>query len=431
MRNNRSNFIRLGYLLLFVLELGLISFWRTPSWKGMMNPIWLLLISLCICILPFIHISGKKITKGPSPIYATAGLMGLCALLLGFLIPGLQAIYLKYPIEVAQSDIIPQIDVMLRRFFVEGVTPYQKITEFGYEMFSPYMPLHWGPFIITETLGVDHRWLPFSLYALVSLWLAFRISRLDIHLGWKVVCVSLPALLYWNMMTHMDTIFGHTIEPLIMAYYMFLCLSLSSKSVVIRALGLMFCLLSRYSVVFWVPLWLWVIWKKEGLKPAIWVAGLAGMGVLFLYVIPFLLPDPSIISQGLAHHQLVTNTAWTFEGWYHGSGKPLILTWGTGLGIYFFDYWPGEVLDRLSAIQRTQLIVSILSVIAMALVFTKGKWRMTTPLFLMLSLKLYLSIFYYLNALPFVYYIMVPVSLSMVLLPFLMEHEQGVNQTSS
>ncbi|MEM8897593.1 MAG: hypothetical protein AAGC85_05785 [Bacteroidota bacterium] len=430
MRNYLSNFIRLGYLLLFVLELGLISFWRKHEWVGENNPVYLFVISMLIGVLPFLHLRKNQIPFTKDPPYVGIILMLLTAGLMCLRIPDLKIIFETYPIEVAQSDIIPQIDVMLRRFFVEGVTPYQKITEFGYEMFSPYMPLHWGPFIITDSLGVDHRWLPFVLYTFVSVLLAYRISQLHIHFIWKVICASLPALLYGNMMFYMDTIFGHTIEPLIMAYYMFLCLSLSSKSVVVRAIGLMFCLLSRYSVVFWVPLWLWVIWKKEGLKPAIWIAALAGVGVLILYVVPFLLPDPTIISQGLAHHQLVTNTAWTFEGWYHASGKPLILTWGTGLGIYFFDHWPGEVMDRLTAIQRTQLIVSILAVLALALVFIRGKWKMSTPLFLMLSLKLYLSIFYYLNALPFVYYIMVPVSLSMVLLPFLMEHEQGVPQTS-
>ncbi|MEM6764293.1 MAG: hypothetical protein AAF655_05200 [Bacteroidota bacterium] len=426
MRNYLSNLIKLGYLLLFILELGLISFWRKHEWVGEHNPIYLCLISLVIGVLPFLHLTKSDKICIREPFYFPLILMALTGILMCLRIPELMIIFEKYPIEVAQSDIIPQIEVMLRRFFVEGVTPYQPITEFGYEMFSPYMPLHWGPFIITDSLGVDHRWLPFGLYTLVSLMFAYRISHLSLPVIWKVICASLPALLYGNMMFYMDTIFGHTVEPMIMAYYMLLCLSLSSQSVYMRALGLLLCLLSRYSLVFWVPLWLGVIWKREGLKPALWVAGLAGVGVLLLYVIPFLLPNPSIISQGLAHHQLVTNTAWTFEGWYHESGKPLILTWGTGLGVYFFDLWPGEVVARLAAIQRTQLILSIAVVALMGLVFLKKKLRMSHTLFLMLSLKIYLSVFYYLNALPFVYYIMVPVSLSMILLPYLMEHEQGV-----
>ena len=338
--------------------------------------------------------------------------LGVGAILLN--IPGLGKIIEEMPPTMQFSDIMPQIDVMVRRFFWEGITPYATFTDLGYPLFSPYMPLHWGPFAIPRALGFDFRWLALGVYAVGGLYFSYVTAKKQIEFAYQVIMVLLPAWFLWKLIQHEPNIFGHTVELLIAAYYLIMALTVMSKSPYLRALGLILCLLSRYTLALWIPLYVGVIFFTESRRKAVIISALSVGAVLFLYVFPFLLKDPGIFRQGLEHHSNVVQKAWTHTEWYTPEGRPGVLSYEVGLGRYFFDFWPGPAENRLKAITLWQLILSVGSTIVMGLLYRRLRQRIKNPLFLLLSLQLYLTFFSHLYGLPFVYYMMVPVTVSMV-----------------
>lgn len=413
----------LSRILLFaacVVEIGLLTFMRKPPLMGDFHEGFLFLLSLFIGVFPFflrdplsLGLHGRKafVPAWSHWVVPLLGMAGLAAV-----IPDLQGAFSKYPIEVAQSDIIPQIEVMVRRFFWEGTSPYQTITEFGYPLFSPYMPLHWGPFGLSYAWEIDHRWVAFGIFVLVSAGYFWQLHKQTFPVWMKGLMALLPAFFVWELLLHESHVFGHTVEILITAYYFLMALALLTRNPYLIGLALITCLLSRYSIAFFVPLLLWVVWVSYGRKPAFIIMGVSGLGVLALYVLPFLAQDPTLLSQGLSHHAGVSERAWTFEGWYTPEGRPGVLSWNVGLGRYFFDFWPGPPERRLAAIAASQLIFSIVAAALMGFFYKRVSQRMAPELFLVLAFKIYLTVFYHLYALPFIYMMMVPTVVSFVVL---------------
>ncbi len=60
------------------------------------------------------------------------------------------------PIDPAQSDVIPSIQVFVRRWLA-GEVVYAPITDFDYLLYPTYLPLTWLPFVPAEILSFDYR----------------------------------------------------------------------------------------------------------------------------------------------------------------------------------------------------------------------------------------------------------------------------------
>jgi Gpi18-like mannosyltransferase len=65
--------------------------------------------------------------------------------------------------------------------------------------------------------------------------------------------------------------------------------------------GLILCILSRYTLVFWLPLFAYIYFKEYDLKRNIVLWGSVAGSILLLYF-PFLLKDPTILAKGVAYH---------------------------------------------------------------------------------------------------------------------------------
>ena len=409
----KLHLVRLIVLVTFLIEVGRITLNKEGEWNGL----YLFVLALLMGILPLlVRFSANDLPvrlpqKRPWKIWVLLGL-GLGAVLLN--IPGLGAIIKEMPPTMQFSDIMPQIDVMVRRFFWEGTTPYATITELGYPLFSPYMPLHWGPFVIPRAMEFDFRWMALGVYALGALYFSWMTARKPIEFVYQIVLVLLPGWMLWKFIQHEPNVFGHTVELLIAAYYLIMALTVMSQSPYIKALGLILCLLSRYTLALWIPLYVLVIFFTESRKQAILISALSVGAVLLLYIFPFIWEDPSIFTRGLEHHSNVVQKAWTNTEWYTPEGRPGVLSHQVGLGQYFFDYWPGPAENRLAAMTLWQLLFSVGSTVVLGLLYRRIRKRIKNPLFLLLSLHLYLTFFSHLYGLPFVYYMMIPVTVSMV-----------------
>jgi len=403
--------------ILFIIQVGLMTFWRGSPPASHANEMGFFATGIFISVFPLLWM---PMMRGKNDITTPPGhsltMLLLIVHMLGIILcePGLNAAFERYPISITQSDIIPQIEIMVRTFFWEGETPYQTITDFGYPLFSPYMPLHWGPFVISEWAQFDHRWVAVAVFVVTSGYFVVKVGNSRIYYPAKLILTLLPAFFLYYLAHEEPQTLGHTVELLIVAYYLLLALSVLSKSPYLRAFAIVLCLLSRYSLVLWLPLFGWLGWKMEGPKHALTVMGLTALGVLILYVFPFWIQDPTIFGQGLTHHAQVSQKAWSFEPWFTPEGRPGVLSWGVGLGRLFFDMGPGEPVDRLKLITLAQLVSSISLVALMGILYRFVQSRIDYKLYLLVSLQLYLLFFYHLYALPFIYYMMVPVIVTMV-----------------
>ncbi len=408
-------------LLAFGLELGLISFWRNNDVTGIEGGLVLLLISLLISLLPFWLTVRKGYEYKPLnrsvQAWHWSQVASLLILVMGFvsLIPELIAIFAKTPISPKHSDIVPQIEVMVRRFFWEGTFVYEPITEFGYRLQSPYMPMQWGPFVISTGLGFDARWLAFGAYV-ASAFVFFRmIQRTCLQSFERMVLAALPVVFLVALIVYEKPIFAHTVELLIASYYLLLGMSILRGNIWMQGIALSLCLLSKFVIVFWAPVFVLSVFFAQNKQKGILLGGIGISAILILYVMPFLSQDWHIFEKGLAYHNTVCEKVWTNEKWHAPSGRPGLLEWGLGIGKYFFDYWPGEVAKRLQGMQLMAIITSVSSSLLFAGTYWKYRQRINLRLYLLLSLKAYLAFFYSMYALPYPYYYLVYISISMLI----------------
>jgi hypothetical protein len=197
------------------------------------------------------------------------------------------------------------------------------------------------------------------------------------------------------------TIFYVTVEPLIVGYYLLLVAGVLLPSRPLQAVALVLCLLSRFSLVFWVPLYLGLLYVGDSRRWAWSLAGLGAAGVLLLYVLPVLSHD-----WGLFMRVQGVYTETTLGEWRHVDerGLPVHLYNGIGLTNFFYRFAPGDMLARLKLAKLVHLAALLLLVSSAALAY----WRQRLPrtnyrLYAVIALKIYLATFYALLQVPYAY----------------------------
>lgn len=319
-------------------------------------------------------------------------LLALLLLLLA-LYPRVQAIVDQYPVRVESSDVLPSIEVYLRRL-QNGETVYALIKDFGYDLSPTYLPMMWLPFLIPDELNMDYRWLGFWVFGAGLLGYVYRLSATRPELYEGVFKLLVPLLVVLPLLGADTHILGLSIESLVIGYYFILVAGIFSRSAGLRALGLVLCLLSRFSLVFWVPLYLLLIYRHEGRRPALWVSGLTAAGILALYIIPFLAQDWSAFAKGQAYYTAAALGEWQSN--LNPEGQPHQLYNGLGLAAWFYQYAPGELPARLNLLRGVHLLASVGSVAVVAGLYwlRRHRLRLDYRYLALLALKLNLTIFY-------------------------------------
>ncbi|GAB2946472.1 hypothetical protein GCM10027048_09310 [Hymenobacter coalescens] len=315
------------------------------------------------------------------------------ALLLLAFYPRLDAIITQFPVDITMSDVLPVIEVYLRRF-QNGEPVYALITNFSYHLPAGYLPTFWMPFLLPDALNIDYRWVGFWSFGVGVLLYAFRLGQLrpDLYEGaFKLLLPVLPVLYLVGADAH---ILGLSIESLVIGYYFVLVAGILSKSPVLRAAGLVLCLLSRFSLLFWAPFYLWLIYRHEGPRAALWVAGLTALGVLALYVLPFGATGITQFFEGQSYYTGAALGEWGSN--LNDQGLPYQLFNGMGMAAFFYRYFPGELLARINALRAVHLLMTVSSVAVLALAYwlRRHRLRLDYRYIALLALKLNLTLFY-------------------------------------
>jgi hypothetical protein len=412
---------KLSALFLFIAFcFELICLLKGVSWFGAKISSLLFFVSgLVIAIAPtFVNKNPvpPSISFPSTPVvkYVTAGIsLILLIILLSLFSQGAK----KYPVDITYSDILPTIDTMATRFITDGMVYDKPITYPTYQGGYPgYLPMHWLPTVIPKASGADIRWGIAGVFIagifVVWFWLKNKLISL------------VPLIVSMVVLVYMTPVLVSTAELMIAAYYLILCTGIIKKNRYLILIGIVSCLLSRYSLVLWLPAYLFLFWLNEEKKKSnqLFLGILVFIAVLF--ILPFFLQNPSaFLSSFKSYSQNVPLYEWSGQHWQAPGDKPYQLFQGLGLTCFIYDYIAGSISYKINLAVTLQIVFSALAVLLPLLWYLRvNKKKMDYAFFGLLLLKFYFCFFYGFIAVPYSYLFITPLFVSLIIVLYVHYH---------
>ena len=416
--SSRAHMQRGGLFLLLILSFGCQLMMQTYAknfWGPHTSTIVWFVSGLIFSISAFFlgrSMPIKSESTSPNHFYSRNLLLviGLAffAVSIHFSIHHLDFIFKKYPVMLDGSDIIPTIEIMVKRF-IAGEPVYDLIKYDTHTTVPTYMPLTWLPYVPAEMFGWDYRWTPvysFMAIGLAMILTSWRRSQNDSF--WLLLCLAISFVFYGLMRFDNNNIrFGVELMPSV--FYLILCLTLLSKRYMIVALGIVLCILSRYSFALWLPAYVIILWHHRGFAFTLKMGLSVLVGLLLFYIIPFIGLEFHKITAGLKFYNSNAESKWVQFDWQPDGAIPFHLKEGYGMAIHFYEVFKEQIEQGISVIKRFQLIsISLVSLFTLAYYFLAKK---TDIKFLLItSLHLYLLLFYSFLYAPYGYLFFIPLS---------------------
>jgi hypothetical protein len=207
--------------------------------------------------------------------------------------------------------------------------------------------------------------------------------------------------------------FGVNTEWLIVSYYLIFILSLRSSSCKMHAIGLTLCILSRYTLILWIPFFLYYYYTQFGANQ--WVKLVCWTGLLCLVLFgPFVFYDggKSFIA-GLAYYN--TSALGIWNGAENTASLPVQLQSGYSFTSIFYSLtFPNINLGF--QISHYSNIVLGLGLCVLYFVLLRTEKIQDNYLFLTASLKLSIYTVYCFFPAPFSYLFYLPLALNLVVM---------------
>ena len=310
------------------------------------------------------------------------------------------------------ADIIPALQAYARRWLA-GAEIYTPLTwELGYFELPTYLPAMWFPFVLAEQFGFDYRFVAWGIFLLGVLLYEILVWRL--RTGWVATLVlgALPLGVFYAFVSTIWAYVGITVEYMILGYYALLVVGILLRWWPLQALGLLLCILSRYSLVFWAPLYLGLMFFFHSRRHALLIAGTVLAGVVGLYIVPYLSHNWGLFMEV----QRSYTDAAVFEWKHFGEdGKPIHLYNGLGFAPFFYHFAPGDLYEKVGLLKKLHIGL-LLGLVATAGLYYYRQWRrLDFSVFVVVVLKLYLATFYAFIQVPYHYLMTLGVFMSVFL----------------
>ena len=407
---NWTNYI-IGLVGLVLLLLSSTK-WATA---GATNPyIWL--ISGLIFAFPIFNLTQPVITRSTYKWAKYNWILSLILLaIVGVLIyQDISWVIEKFADKADGSDVIPSLQVYVQRFLA-GDTVYVAIPFENYSVLPTYFPAMWMPYIVPELLGIDYRWMAigsfFILYSSISVYYISKGGTV-IH----SVLIALFPLLLVKWFVNYDVgsfIFATELMPL--CFYMLLILGLTQKRIWLIGIAIALCTLSRYSYTLWIIPFIVVIWRACGFLQLLKIGVIGVSVILVLYVLPFLITDPSMFTDGLAYYGRTASDQWRTQSWQQAGEIPYHLNNGLSFSYHIFTSVQGDANTKLDFAKILNLIVSLFAALSIALFWNRSRKKIDWNDYLVISLFIYLLFFYSFLYVPFSYLFMLPLGLGITI----------------
>ena len=402
-------------LFLFVAQIYL-TFRGAHHFSKYWNPLILFLVSAGIAVLYFKQHGRQTLLREEQnkPALPWQALLwtlgGLLTMVLGY--EEFRKLLVEFPDPSQFSDVLPQLEAQYQRFS-RGEMPYAPVPLPTHTPYPVYMPLHWLPVGAGVLLGLDARWAGYGFLVLACGVYGYWIGRQRAPLAARIAALFLPSMGFWGFILWGRLEMAVSFELVIAAYYLVLAAGLLGRNVALTALGVILCVLSRYTLIFWLPVLAFILWQEYPRRVSYAVWGALAAGILLLYVFPFYLEDPTIFATGIRYHNDGAVAQWA------GFGDPPV-SWSMEKGIYFGinlkAMLPGD------AAQQVFLVRVLQAVLMLALtgfgIWAYRRWRGRVDGWSLCLGLLYAAVgcFYFFSPMTFQYYFLVLFMLSAAVL---------------
>lgn len=384
----------------FVLELLLLFYFRNET-GFILSPLLFLLAGFGLVYFSSqqdLYLSKNQYTPSPE-LKNLRNRIFLFITLIGIFYSGY--LFHKWPIQIENSDIIPLIQQIYVDRFIHMQAVYDLYTGFNYGTFTPnYLPFHWFPFVLPELLHLDPRWTFVLLYLIATYLYVFKFVKASTKQN-LIIQILFPFLLWFSIMVKQGKDYANTVELLIAAYYMILCLSLFSNKPFLKAAALILLILSRYSLVFWLPVYFFSLWltnRNLSYKTALYL-----VGMLLVFYVPFLIQSPHMLNSG---SQLWIDAAlgeWKGQSWQAPGDRPFQLFQGMGFASWIYTWASGSLQEKILFSKNLMLTMSLISLVVSIIWIWMKRNSGQLSLLALFALKISLLIFYSFVFVPYVY----------------------------
>jgi hypothetical protein len=316
---------------------------------------------------------------------------------------GAYFIFSHHPIDIKKSDIIPYISELYVKRFLNNEWVYAKAPGLGYGNWTPnYLPFHWFPFIVAKILQVDFRWIPFIAYLLsvfVYTHYLLKQAHSTINIWSKLL---LPFVLLFFICFKQTSELAHTVELLVASYYFLLSIFLNNNSFLGRSFSITATLLSRYVVIFYLPVSFLIEWFNNK-KQSILQVALVLVALVIFYIVPFLSKDWSIFTEGAKSYNIAALGEWDGQDWQPITDRPFQLFQGLGFASWVYLLSNAPLPDRIDLLKYLMIIAIIIVSVCLIYIVLKKHKTVKPPILHLLALKSLLTIVFALALVPYNY----------------------------
>jgi hypothetical protein len=403
--------IKIAIVFFAIIELLLLT-WSRNFFGIFVSPVIILLNGLSMGILSIWYAKKAnplpKLVEKPAKwqwitLIATSIVGGISILNLA------KAVFRIVPVSLKYSDVIPLLQKMVSNFLA-GKEVYKNFNDFGYDLFPTYLPAQWMPFLLAEKWKTDYRMTATIILLGALAYFFYKIIQSNLIFTQKLAIILLSRAFINTFLLNDGFTIAVSVEQMIMGYYIFLCTVLAtSTNPFLRGAAISLCLLSRFSFLFWLPMYLFCVFLSEGRKPTLKIIATISIAVLILYV-PHLLKDPYLFLKAQTAYLGAAVGEWNKED------ASSHLANGLGLATHFNYGLSGTTETKIKTLQRTNVLLSIGVSSLLAMFFAKNRTQLSIPIFNIASLKILMTIFYALVQVPYNYLFYVPMGITLLLI---------------
>lgn len=403
---------KVGKIIILVL-LSLMLLWQSVYVGNPNNYISPMIWMLAGMLIPVFIVFNWTESEFQHPVDIKKRLaVLLCFVSLGISVYDLYQVFQTYPISASLSDVIPSLEVYVRRLLA-GEKVYVEIPFSNYSVKPTYFPAMWLPYVVPELLGFDYRWMAFGCFYLSVIYIIYR--EFDhIHTS-TLVAIAIFHVLMIKWIIHYDVnVFSVATELMPATFYIWLIYTLYRKQILGIGIALALCTMSRYAYSLWIIPFIYIVWTAVGFK-TLFRIGMISLGLVFvLYVLPFLLFDPSILMDGFSYYKKTVEDQWTTQFWQPEGSFPFHLNRGFSFSYWFFNMVEGSHIEKVAVARNVHLVASLIAVLFIVLAHYILKKRVPWNHILILGLLFFIVVFYAFLYVPFSYLYLLPLSMAML-----------------
>ena len=415
---------------LFLLQLRLVFKEGDFLFNKYLNPFFLFVVSMALpAYLIWLHLqrpvepgSQNKVRTWHHLVWSLAGLI---TILLSY--EELRKIFVQYNDPILVSDVIPHLRTLYERFS-RGEFPYTPVHFSTYDLMPIYMPLHWLPAGLATPLHLDIRWIGVIFLALSVAWYGWFMAVQAGRVGLRIMALVLPSLSLWAFIHWGAGDLGVTYEIIIAAYYLVLAVGFFARKYWLVTIGIILCLLSRYTLLFWLPLFAFIYLKEKGLKKSLVMWGWISVAFVLIFVLPFYIKDPAFVSRGLSYYAKATVSDWI------GCCADPPVSWtqenGISFAIHMKALFNGDMAHRVALNSIVLGIVLLLTFISCLMGYLRWRHRIDSFTYSLVTLYTFICVYFFFSPLTYRYYLLPFLMVSAVLCAKILLYKQPELKTS-